>query len=284
MSEKEISTQFHLPIILAAKKLGVCVTALKSRCRQLGISRWPFRKVRKVDNVIKALVDQKAVLKPQEAVQKCYLKNALDIRKHILSNPNSTAHLQIKKRKNSTSLSEDSASDTTSEQILQDTCSDTMKAANVNNEIVKEDMCRAEIISASLPRDQNVRETRVAISQPQPWVNKNLVSNLNLPIQLAAVQTQMFPQAQVMWQPQLPVSNGLQLQQALKEKQTEIYKEQFVKAFQSLLAYNNLNNQLSFNNNVNTQKAMLQMASLSGMNMSPAMQNNLANNCVLLNK
>ena len=40
-----ISTYFHLPLTDAAKKLGVCCTALKKICRNLGISRWPFRTV-----------------------------------------------------------------------------------------------------------------------------------------------------------------------------------------------------------------------------------------------
>eukprot|EP00899_Mesostigma_viride_P004028 jgi/Mesvir1/13626/Mv06714-RA.2 len=42
----ELRLLFHLPIEDAAKQLGVCSSALKRRCRKLGIMRWPFRKVR----------------------------------------------------------------------------------------------------------------------------------------------------------------------------------------------------------------------------------------------
>ncbi|GBG71457.1 hypothetical protein CBR_g8875 [Chara braunii] len=43
---EEVSPYFHLPIETAAKELGVCSSALKRRCRRLGIKRWPFRKLR----------------------------------------------------------------------------------------------------------------------------------------------------------------------------------------------------------------------------------------------
>lgn len=43
---EDVSPFFHLPIEEAAKELGVCSSALKRRCRRLGIKRWPFRKVR----------------------------------------------------------------------------------------------------------------------------------------------------------------------------------------------------------------------------------------------
>ncbi|CAI7877256.1 unnamed protein product [Closterium sp. NIES-54] len=42
---EDVSPFFHLPIEEAARELGVCSSALKRRCRRLGIKRWPFRKV-----------------------------------------------------------------------------------------------------------------------------------------------------------------------------------------------------------------------------------------------
>ena len=36
----------------AARQLGVGVTALKKRCRQLGIKRWPHRQVRLLKNSV----------------------------------------------------------------------------------------------------------------------------------------------------------------------------------------------------------------------------------------
>jgi len=48
---KVIATLFHLPISEAAKHLGVGATVLKKRCRRLGIPRWPYRKLKSLDNV-----------------------------------------------------------------------------------------------------------------------------------------------------------------------------------------------------------------------------------------
>ena len=42
----DLSTYFHLPEKEVAKKLGMCLTSLKKICRQNGINRWPYRKVR----------------------------------------------------------------------------------------------------------------------------------------------------------------------------------------------------------------------------------------------
>lgn len=52
---EELSVHFHEPINEVAKKFGVCVTVLKQRCREHGIARWPYRKVRKLDSIIRAL-------------------------------------------------------------------------------------------------------------------------------------------------------------------------------------------------------------------------------------
>lgn len=46
-----IANLFHLPISEAAKRLGVGATVLKKRCRRLGIPRWPYRKLKSLDNV-----------------------------------------------------------------------------------------------------------------------------------------------------------------------------------------------------------------------------------------
>ena len=44
-SKKFLSKYFHMPIVDAAKELGMCTTMLKKLCRRCGISRWPYRKV-----------------------------------------------------------------------------------------------------------------------------------------------------------------------------------------------------------------------------------------------
>nr|BAN21751.1 minus dominance protein [Gonium multicoccum] len=45
LTSADISSYFHLPIKEASKSLGISTTYLKRLCRQLGIPRWPYRKV-----------------------------------------------------------------------------------------------------------------------------------------------------------------------------------------------------------------------------------------------
>ncbi|GLC77781.1 hypothetical protein PLESTB_000956700 [Pleodorina starrii] len=42
---KDISPFFHMPIKDASRKLDISTTYLKRICRELGESRWPYRKV-----------------------------------------------------------------------------------------------------------------------------------------------------------------------------------------------------------------------------------------------
>ena len=45
LSKETISQYFYIPITQAAKELNVGLTLLKKRCRELGIRRWPHRKL-----------------------------------------------------------------------------------------------------------------------------------------------------------------------------------------------------------------------------------------------
>lgn len=45
-SFETFSTNFDLPLKVAAEKFGVRATAFKKRCRAIGIRHWPYRKVR----------------------------------------------------------------------------------------------------------------------------------------------------------------------------------------------------------------------------------------------
>lgn len=51
----ELASYFHLPINQVSKELGVCATVLKKICRRNGIPRWPHRKIKSLDRMIKAL-------------------------------------------------------------------------------------------------------------------------------------------------------------------------------------------------------------------------------------
>ncbi|XP_010555736.1 PREDICTED: protein RKD4 [Tarenaya hassleriana] len=48
----EIRKYFHRPITVAAKELNVGLTVLKKRCRELGIVRWPHRKLKSLNSLI----------------------------------------------------------------------------------------------------------------------------------------------------------------------------------------------------------------------------------------
>jgi hypothetical protein len=41
-----LQTCFDMPLVRAAKKLGICATALKKVCRKLGIHKWPYKEMK----------------------------------------------------------------------------------------------------------------------------------------------------------------------------------------------------------------------------------------------
>ncbi|GAV60980.1 RWP-RK domain-containing protein, partial [Cephalotus follicularis] len=53
LTRKTISQYFYMPITQAAKELNVGLTVLKKRCRELGIRRWPHRKLMSLQTLIK---------------------------------------------------------------------------------------------------------------------------------------------------------------------------------------------------------------------------------------
>ncbi|RHN63666.1 putative transcription factor Nin-like family [Medicago truncatula] len=52
LSRKIISQYFYMPITQAARELNVGLTHLKKRCRELGIRRWPHRKLMSLQTLI----------------------------------------------------------------------------------------------------------------------------------------------------------------------------------------------------------------------------------------
>ena len=53
LSKQAISQYFYMPITQAAKELNVGLTLLKKRCRELGIRRWPHRKLMSLQTLIR---------------------------------------------------------------------------------------------------------------------------------------------------------------------------------------------------------------------------------------
>ncbi|KAJ0961117.1 hypothetical protein J5N97_000932 [Dioscorea zingiberensis] len=48
----ELKKYFYMPIASAAKEMNVGLTVLKKRCRELGIARWPHRKMKSLNSLI----------------------------------------------------------------------------------------------------------------------------------------------------------------------------------------------------------------------------------------
>ncbi|KAL6912139.1 hypothetical protein ACP4OV_000944 [Aristida adscensionis] len=47
-----VSQHFSMPINQAARELSVGLTVLKKRCRELGVPRWPHRKIKTLDTLM----------------------------------------------------------------------------------------------------------------------------------------------------------------------------------------------------------------------------------------
>eukprot|EP00271_Cylindrocystis_brebissonii_P001325 TRINITY_DN11607_c1_g1_i2.p1 TRINITY_DN11607_c1_g1~~TRINITY_DN11607_c1_g1_i2.p1 ORF type:complete len:678 (-),score=155.82 TRINITY_DN11607_c1_g1_i2:1078-3111(-) len=101
---EDLRGNFHLPINKVAAKLGLCVTVLKQRCREHGIARWPFRKVRTLDTLISNLESKPplevvtAAISSHAAEERLRrLDSAKKTRNFLVANPNSAAHLKLGK-------------------------------------------------------------------------------------------------------------------------------------------------------------------------------------------
>ncbi|CAI5969892.1 unnamed protein product [Closterium sp. NIES-64] len=94
-------------------QLGVCVTVLKQQCREHGVARWPFRKIRKLDHMLCALEgavnrpgaasSSQPALTAQQAHTNHQRKRKIGAVKETLSglltDPNSAAHMRLGKIK-----------------------------------------------------------------------------------------------------------------------------------------------------------------------------------------
>ncbi|XP_077214076.1 protein RKD3-like [Tasmannia lanceolata] len=72
----ELSRYFYMPITQAAKELNVGLTLLKKRCRELGIPRWPHRKMKSLQTLIKNV---QQLGKEDEEVDETQLRTAVEM-------------------------------------------------------------------------------------------------------------------------------------------------------------------------------------------------------------
>ncbi|CAK7355551.1 unnamed protein product [Dovyalis caffra] len=55
---EDVVKYFGLPIVEASRNLKVGLTVLKRKCRELGIPRWPHRKIKSLDSLISSLQEE----------------------------------------------------------------------------------------------------------------------------------------------------------------------------------------------------------------------------------
>ncbi|KAJ4891021.1 Protein RKD3 [Raphanus sativus] len=77
LSREAIKQYFYMPLTKAAKELNVGLTLLKKKSRELGISRWPHRKLMSIQGVITNLLDDLG--KTNDEMIRKKLRNALEI-------------------------------------------------------------------------------------------------------------------------------------------------------------------------------------------------------------
>ncbi|XP_011660335.1 protein RKD1 [Cucumis sativus] len=81
LSRKVIQEYYYMPITQAAKELNVGLTLLKKRCRELGIGRWPHRKLMSIQTLIKNIKEliEKGDDEEGNGSENYKLKNVLEI-------------------------------------------------------------------------------------------------------------------------------------------------------------------------------------------------------------
>ncbi|KAJ9163605.1 hypothetical protein P3X46_023255 [Hevea brasiliensis] len=95
LSRQTISRYFYMPITQAAKELNVGLTLLKKRCRELGIRRWPHRKLMSLQTLIKNVQEMKKV-EGEESEEK--LKEAIEILERERKMVEETPDMQLERR------------------------------------------------------------------------------------------------------------------------------------------------------------------------------------------
>ncbi|CAA2986806.1 Hypothetical predicted protein [Olea europaea subsp. europaea] len=68
LSKETIPQYFHMPITKAVRELKLGLTLLKKRCKELGIGRWPHRKLMSLQTLIKN-VQEEGEGKLRDAIQ-----------------------------------------------------------------------------------------------------------------------------------------------------------------------------------------------------------------------
>ncbi|KAK8941637.1 Protein RKD3 [Platanthera guangdongensis] len=84
---EEVAQHFRVPINIAAKELKIGVTLLKQRCRELNIPRWPCRKLKSLDALIKNVQELAATGQVEEEQRKATVEMLEEERRKMENKP-----------------------------------------------------------------------------------------------------------------------------------------------------------------------------------------------------
>lgn len=62
LTPNDLQKHFHMSLNEAAKRLGICATAIKKVCRRMGIMKWPYQKLKPIQRRLAKLQAQHKVL------------------------------------------------------------------------------------------------------------------------------------------------------------------------------------------------------------------------------
>ncbi|KAL9674561.1 hypothetical protein QQ045_030833 [Rhodiola kirilowii] len=74
-----LSQYFYMPIAQAARELNIGLTLFKKRCRELGVRRWPHRKLMSINSLIKNVKEMEKDREVDPAMSKGTFRNAIEV-------------------------------------------------------------------------------------------------------------------------------------------------------------------------------------------------------------
>lgn len=82
-----LQSMFHLPEKQVASELGICLTSLKKQARNLGITRWPFRKINRLKSLEASMKKMNADTSSLSSIALAYATKGTNIPKSLPAIP-----------------------------------------------------------------------------------------------------------------------------------------------------------------------------------------------------
>ena len=86
---KEIPKYYHLPLNLVSQKMKISISTVKKFCRSIGITRWPYRQISKINhelNKLKVMIDDHNIPQSEKDQMILQFNNLISQKQHIISN------------------------------------------------------------------------------------------------------------------------------------------------------------------------------------------------------